>query len=188
MDTFRGHLHGHLSGTFRGESLKGAENKGKSTLVGALMGHCSRGATRGPNLAFACSACRPIKHFCQNNSPVHVENWDAATGAFQMGVQELSGRPSWKSAFAAFLDLLWPFSPLSGGPEQCVEIQNLCYKRPFPRISLDLLKSPSLKPHLWNSDEKESLVGFAPGLMNSCFCELALGKQRQRRVCYTPRL
>ena len=59
----------------------------------------------------------------------------------------MSGCPSWKNRpKSAFFAFFCPLSPFSGGCEEHLGIQKTEEKWPFPQISSDLLKPPSLKP------------------------------------------
>ena len=69
-------------------------------------------------------------------------NGGVTNGGFKRCLAALpENRP--KSVFFAFF---LPFLPFSGGPEQHVGIPENGGQRPFPRISSDFLKPPSLKP------------------------------------------
>ena len=64
-----------------------------------------------------------------------------------------------------FSPFFLPFSPFSRWPEEHQGISETAEKGLFPQISSDLLKPPSLKPHLQHSK----------GFFKRVFCNLAWG-------------
>ena len=81
-------------------------------------------------------------------NPENFKDWAAANGGVTNGgLKGWSGRPSWKSTeIGLFRPFSCLFRPFPEGLKSTWKIQKTEEKGPFPQISSDFLKPPSLKP------------------------------------------